>query len=75
MGLIALIFLKYFNFPGINWEYHIAATSKSEKFLKRVEDNFLSQALTKTTRKVTKTTRKVLDLLFENKEDLVLWES
>lgn len=68
MGLVALIFLKYFNFPGINWEYHTAASSKSEKFLKHVEDNFLSQAL-------TKTTRKVLDLLFENKEDLVLWES
>jgi len=40
-----------FNFPDINWEYHVAVTSKSGKFMKFVESNFLSQVLSGATRK------------------------
>lgn len=40
-----------FNFPGINREYHSSMTSKSVKFLKFVEDNFLSQVLSEPIRK------------------------
>lgn len=55
-----------FNFTDTNWDYHTAVTSKSEKFLKCVEDNFLSQVFSKPTRKVA-----LLDLIFLDRERLM----
>lgn len=55
-----------FNFPDINWEYRTAVTSKSGKFLKYVEDNFLSKVRSERTKKDA-----LLDLLFVNREGLV----
>ncbi|KAK4810895.1 hypothetical protein QYF61_013303 [Mycteria americana] len=66
-GSVALVLMGDFNFPGIDWEYHTAGTSKSGKSLKFVEDdNFLSQVLSEPTRKGA-----FLDLLFVNREGLV----
>ncbi|KAK4810955.1 hypothetical protein QYF61_013363 [Mycteria americana] len=66
-GLVALVLMGDFNFPGIDWEYHTAVTSRSWKSLKFVEDdNFLSQVLSEPTRKGA-----FLDLLFVNREGLV----
>ncbi|GAB0207632.1 hypothetical protein GRJ2_003228900 [Grus japonensis] len=71
-GSVALVLMGDFNFPDINWEYHTAVTSRSGKFLKFVEDNFLAQVLRDPTRKDA-----LLDLLFVNREGLVgdvMWE-
>ncbi|KAK4810495.1 hypothetical protein QYF61_004275 [Mycteria americana] len=65
-GSVALVLMGDFNFLDINWEYHSAVTSKSGKFLKFVEDNFLTQVLSEPTRK-----NALLDLLFVNREGLV----
>ncbi|PKU28826.1 rna-directed dna polymerase from mobile element jockey-like [Limosa lapponica baueri] len=64
-GSVALVLMGDFNFPHINWEYHIAETSRSGKILKFVEDNFLSQVLSEATRKDA-----LLGLLFVNREGL-----
>jgi len=52
-----------FKFPNISWEYHDAVTSKSGKFLKVVDDDFLTQVLRESTSKDA-----LLHLLFVNKE-------
>ncbi|KAK4810529.1 hypothetical protein QYF61_004492 [Mycteria americana] len=65
-GSVALVLMGDFNFLDVNWEYHSAVTSKSGKFLKFVEDNFLTQVLSEPTRKDA-----LLDLLFVNREGLV----
>ncbi|KAK4806962.1 hypothetical protein QYF61_027329 [Mycteria americana] len=65
-GSVALVLMGDSNFPDINWEYHTVVTSKSGKFLKYVEDNFLSQVLCEPTRKDA-----LLGLLFVNREGLV----
>lgn len=51
LGSFILVLMEYFNLTSINWKYHTAVSCKSEKFLKYVEDNFLSQVLSVTTRK------------------------
>lgn len=53
-----------FNLPDVNWGYHNTATIKSVKFLKHVENNFLS--LSKPTKKCA-----LPDLLLNNREGLV----
>lgn len=64
-GSVALVLLD-FNCPDLNWEYHTAVTSKSGKFLRQGEDNFLSLLLS------SEPTRKgVLVDLFENMKGLV----
>ncbi|KAK4810867.1 hypothetical protein QYF61_008839 [Mycteria americana] len=50
----------------MNREYHTAVTSKPGKFLRFVEENFLSQVLSEPTRKDA-----LLDLLFVNREGLM----
>lgn len=65
-GSVALVLMADFNFTDTNWDYHTAVTNKSEKFLKCVEDNFLSQLLSKPIRKVA-----VLDLIFLDTEGLM----
>ena len=55
-----------FNLPDVNWECHTADTSKSRRFMKHLDDNFLVQVLTEPTRKGA-----LLDLLLENREGLV----
>lgn len=40
-----------FNFEDISWKYSTDVISKSEKFLKFIEDNLLSQVFSKATRK------------------------
>jgi len=65
-GLVPLDHMVDFNFPDINWEYHTAVTSRSGKFPKYVEDNFLPQVLCKPTRKGA-----LLALLFVNREGFV----
>jgi len=52
--------------PAINCDYHMANTSRSRRFLKHLEDNFLVQVLREPTRKGA-----LLDLLLENREGLV----
>lgn len=54
-----------FNFPDIHWEYHTAVSGKPGKFLKHVEGNFQSQALSKPSRKGV-----LRGLMFENREGL-----
>lgn len=44
-GSVALILMGHSNFLDINWVYHTTTTSKSGKFLKHLEGNFLSQVL------------------------------
>lgn len=63
-SLLALI--GDFNSPDFTWEYHTSVTSKSGKFLKYVEDNFLSQVPSEPARKDA-----LLDLLFVSREGLV----
>jgi len=41
----ALVLMGNFNFLGINWEYHVADTNRSRKFVKHIKDNFLVQVL------------------------------
>ena len=55
-----------FNLPDINWEYHIAETKRSRRFLKHLDDNFLVQVQREPTRKGA-----LLDLLLVNREGLV----
>ena len=54
-----------FNLPDVNWNYHMANTSKSRRFLKHL-DNFLVHVLREPARKGA-----LLDLLLENREGLV----
>lgn len=49
-GLVALL-LGDFNFPDITWEHPTALMRRSGKFLKLVEENFLSQVLREPPRK------------------------
>lgn len=42
-GSVALILMKDISFSNVNWKYHAAMASKTEKFLKQAVDNFLSQ--------------------------------
>lgn len=42
-----LALMSDFYVPDVNWEYHIVATSRSRKFLKYVDNNFLVQLLRK----------------------------
>ena len=55
-----------FKFPEINWEHHIAVTSRSWKVFKFVGGSFLSQVRSEPTRKDA-----LLDLLFVNRAGLV----
>ena len=52
--------------PDIDWDYHTADMSRSRRFLKHLDDNFLVQVLREPTRKGA-----LLDLLLENREGLV----
>jgi len=61
----ALVLLGDSNFPDISWEFHTAVTSKSGKFFKSMEDNFLSQVPSEPTR------RDALLDLFVNREGLM----
>ena len=63
---VVLVFTGDFNFPDINWEYHIAVTTESGKFLKFVEDNFSSQVLSEPTMKDA-----LLHLLFVDRKSVV----
>ena len=52
--------------PDINWDYHTADMTKSRRFLKNLDDNFLVQVLREPARKGA-----LLDLFVENREGLV----
>ncbi|RMB99816.1 hypothetical protein DUI87_23593 [Hirundo rustica rustica] len=65
-GSSALVLVGDFNLPDIFWELNTAEKQQSRKFLECVEDNFLSQLVSKPTRGGT-----VLDLLFTNRDGLV----
>ena len=58
-----LVLTGEFNLPEVNWVYHTANTSRSRRFLKHLDDNFLVQVLREPTRKGA-----FLDLLLENRE-------
>ncbi|NAW49622.1 hypothetical protein FGF92_23570, partial [Salmonella sp. gx-f5] len=60
--LTPLVLMGDFNLPDVNWECHTADTSKSRRFMKHLDDNFLVQVLTEPTRKGA-----LLDLLLENR--------
>ena len=61
-----LVLIGEFDLPEVNWVYHTANTSRSRRFLKRLDDKFLVQVLREPTRKGA-----LLDLLLENREGLV----
>ncbi|RMC08902.1 hypothetical protein DUI87_13896 [Hirundo rustica rustica] len=65
-GSSALVLVGDFNLPDIFWELNTAEKQQSRKFLECVEDNFLSQLVSKPTRGGT-----MLDLLFTNRDGLV----
>lgn len=65
-GLLALLPYGRFQLPKHHLGYHTAVTSKSGKFLKSVEGNFLSQVLSEPARKDA-----LPDLLFMNRGGLV----
>ncbi|RMC21758.1 hypothetical protein DUI87_02627 [Hirundo rustica rustica] len=65
-GSSALVLVGDFNLPDICWELNTAEKQQSRKFLECVEDNFLSQLVSKPTRGGT-----MLDLLFTNRDGLV----
>jgi len=55
-----------FNIQGICWKYNTAERKQSRRFLECVEDNFLTQLVSKPTRAGA-----LLDLLFTSREGLV----
>ncbi|GAB0206658.1 hypothetical protein GRJ2_003131400 [Grus japonensis] len=61
-----LVLMGDFNLPDVCWKYNIAERKQSRRFLACVEDNFLTQLVSETTREGTP-----LDLLFVNREGLV----
>lgn len=64
-GSVTLILMGHSNFLGIYWLYHTTTASKSGKFLKHLEGNFLPQVLRLPTQKIA-----LLDL-FEIRDLLI----
>lgn len=64
-GSVTLILMGHSHFLGINWLYHTTTASKSGKFLKHLEGNFLPQLLRLQTQKIA-----LLDL-FEIRDLLI----
>ncbi|XP_071892066.1 uncharacterized protein [Anas platyrhynchos] len=62
----ALVLVGDFNFPDISWKHNTAQRKQSRRFLESVEDSFLMQLVSETTRGGAP-----LDLLFTNREGLV----
>ena len=59
----ALVLMGNFNFPDICWKYNKALRKQSRRFLECVEDSFLTQLVSDSTRGGAP-----LDLLFKNRE-------
>ena len=64
--LSPLVLMGDFNLPDVNWDHYMADTSKSRRFIKHLDDNFLVQVLREPTRKGA-----LLNLLLEKREGLV----
>ena len=62
----ALILLGDFNQPDICWKSNTASCRQSSRFLKRIEDDFLSQVISTPTRGEA-----ILDLVVTNESELV----
>ncbi|KAJ7413466.1 dtw domain-containing protein 2 [Pitangus sulphuratus] len=60
----ALVFMRDFNLPEINWEHHTTGTTQARRFLKHLDDNFM--VLRESTQKDV-----LLDLLFVNRAELM----
>ncbi|GAB0179537.1 T-cell activation Rho GTPase-activating protein-like [Grus japonensis] len=63
---LALVLVGDFNLPDVCWKYNTAERKQSRRFVKCVEDNFLTQLVSERTREGD-----LLDLLFVNREGLV----
>jgi len=55
-----------FNYLDINWETHSAGSTKSRKFIDRLEEGYLSQAIREGTRG-----NNTLDLILTNRDEML----
>jgi len=64
--LLALVLVGGLKLPKVCWKYNTVDRKQSRRFLECVEDNFLTQLMSESTREGT-----LLDLLFVNSKGLV----
>ncbi len=60
------VLLAHFNLPHIDWETLTGVQSQSHRMLEFIDDNFLSQLITESTRENT-----ILDLVIASQDHLI----